>query len=181
MSLYLRLLITICTSFFNSKKHPALDPIRTNFRVLPNDLDILGHVNNGRYLTLMDLGRINLIGRSGLAKKMLPLKWYPLIGSVTMTYFRPLKMLQKYQIQTRLICWDEKWFFLEQKFLMKEFTVAIGIVRAQIHGPKGRVSPDLVLSLISDGTVLVSPKAPDWIEKFVEVQDQIARQGKSQL
>ncbi len=33
----------------------AVTEARTPFRVLPTDLDTLMHVNNGRYLTLMDL------------------------------------------------------------------------------------------------------------------------------
>ena len=30
-------------------------------RVWPNDLDTNAHMNNGRYLTLMDLGRFDLM------------------------------------------------------------------------------------------------------------------------
>ena len=32
-------------------------------RVLPNDLDLLWHMNNGRYLSLMDQGRVDLMVR----------------------------------------------------------------------------------------------------------------------
>lgn len=35
-------------------------------RVWPHDLDIWGHVNGGRYLTLSDLGRLDFTVRTGL-------------------------------------------------------------------------------------------------------------------
>lgn len=34
-------------------------------RVWPTDLDVQRHMNNGRYLSLMDLGRMDLLVRSG--------------------------------------------------------------------------------------------------------------------
>ncbi len=38
-------------------------------RVLPNDLDPSLHMNNGRYLAIMDLGRIDLLIRSGIGPR----------------------------------------------------------------------------------------------------------------
>ncbi|NCD21010.1 MAG: thioesterase, partial [Actinobacteria bacterium] len=32
------------------------DVARTPFRVLPTDLDLLFHMNNGKYLSILDLG-----------------------------------------------------------------------------------------------------------------------------
>ena len=39
------------------------DQAVTPMRVLPNDLDLLWHMNNGRYLSLMDQGRVDLMVR----------------------------------------------------------------------------------------------------------------------
>ena len=47
------------------------DLIVRGLRVLPNDLDINGHMNNGRYLTIVDLMLVEYFGRSGFAKAML--------------------------------------------------------------------------------------------------------------
>jgi len=53
---------------------PRLDPHevgRLTFRVLPTDLDVLGHMNNGVYLSIMDLGRMDLLQRSGVWSRLL--------------------------------------------------------------------------------------------------------------
>ena len=40
------------------------------FRVSPGDIDVNRHMNNGRYLTIMDLGRIDVLIRTGLWREM---------------------------------------------------------------------------------------------------------------
>ena len=45
-----------------------LDESAVGFRVLPGDLDVNVHLNNGRYLALMDLGRFDLLIRGGLLR-----------------------------------------------------------------------------------------------------------------
>ena len=44
-------------------------------RVLPNDLDTNLHLNNGRYLTLMDLGRVDLMLRMGVMGELRRRRW----------------------------------------------------------------------------------------------------------
>ena len=57
MNLWLRLLLRSLTLSFRAPV-PPLGPCLTRFRVLPLDLEPLGHVNNGRYLTWLDLARV---------------------------------------------------------------------------------------------------------------------------
>lgn len=67
MNLALRLLIVIIGTAFRPRLAP--DSIsRIRGCVLPNDLDLNFHMNNGRYLTVLDLGRIDFLLRIGLAK-----------------------------------------------------------------------------------------------------------------
>lgn len=67
MNLIFRLIRVIVHAVFREKLGP-FDESKVNFRVLPNDLDLNFHMNNGRYLTLMDLGRIDYFVRCGIAK-----------------------------------------------------------------------------------------------------------------
>lgn len=98
------------------------------------------HMNNGRYLTLMDLGRLQLMMRTGLAKHILKNGWMPVLGAVSMRYRRPLAPLQRFALTTRLISWDEKWFYIEHRFLVGEEVMAVATVRAAILG-KGKSLP----------------------------------------
>jgi len=49
VNLYLRLLLTIFKALWAPRIKPG-DSIELRLRVLPNDLDLNGHMNNGRYL-----------------------------------------------------------------------------------------------------------------------------------
>lgn len=62
MNLIWRFLYTIITSRFQ-KKVSLFEVTRTRFRVLPTDIDILLHMNNGRYFSMADLARLNYIMR----------------------------------------------------------------------------------------------------------------------
>ena len=60
MKLYLRLLHLWLLGRRRSRVS-VMGPVRTPFRVWPTDLDLLRHVNNGVYLTIMDIGRLDLL------------------------------------------------------------------------------------------------------------------------
>ena len=79
--------------FLRHRARPRLgiwDTARTPFRVLPTDLDLLRHMNNGTYLTLMDLGRMDLMLRSGVWKIVSDQGWYPVVAGQTISYRRSL-------------------------------------------------------------------------------------------
>ncbi|KAG1647619.1 hypothetical protein GQR58_030448 [Nymphon striatum] len=60
-----------------SPKSEVMDETRMHLHVLPTDLDIAVHMNNGRYLTLADLGRWDMMIRNGFWKTM------PAISAIT--------------------------------------------------------------------------------------------------
>ena len=79
MNLYLRLLWTLLRSW----RLPAIrfgDTVERRLRVLPNDLDVNGHMNNGRYMTITDLALIEYFARAGFLKLALRRGWRPMLG-----------------------------------------------------------------------------------------------------
>jgi acyl-CoA thioesterase FadM len=94
------------------------DVSRMNLRVMPTDLDVLNHVNNGVYLSLMDLGRMDLLVRSGAWKRFKELGYYPVVASETITFRRSLQPWQKYVLETRAVSYDVKAVFIEQRFVV---------------------------------------------------------------
>ena len=79
MNLYFRLILIIIDSFFK----PKIDfdrELSLNLRVMPNDLDLNSHLNNGRYLTLLDLASIALFLRSGIFKRLFSPASNPLLA-----------------------------------------------------------------------------------------------------
>lgn len=163
MNLFLRLFFVLFTGLFR-KRLKVLDSSRLNLLVFPNDLDIYGHMNNGRYLTLMDLGRIDWIVRTGLGKTADKNGWKPLVAAVKMNYKKSFLVFQTFELRTRILGWDAKWFFIEQVFEKNGLVHATGIVKGLFRGPDGNVPTQLVLSQIEKD--ILSPELPSVIQGF---------------
>ena len=85
VNLYLRLLLMTLRTRAGRGDRPLSiwDTAATAFRVAPTDLDLLGHMNNGRYLTIMDLARLDLMTRSGFWARLRRRGWYPVVAGQT--------------------------------------------------------------------------------------------------
>jgi len=150
VNLWLRLLWLLLAGPRRSSV-PPLGPCQTAFRVLPTDLDVLRHVNNGIYLSIMDLARVDLMIRAGLARKLRAQGWYPVVVAQTIRFRRSLTLFQAFTIETRVLGWDEKAFVLEQRFGRGTELVANAVVRARFLSRAGdRISPRDVLALAGE-------------------------------
>lgn len=150
-------------------------------RVLPNDLDINLHMTNGRYLMLMDLGRFDLIVRMGLLREIVRRRWRPIVGSLTIRFRRSLNPFQSYELRTRLVCWDEKWFFIEQQFERGSEIAATAVVKGLFRDSGGNVPPQEVVNLTGDS--IASPPMPEAVaewqasEAMMREEQQASRAG----
>lgn len=97
-------------------KVPLFAEVRTDFRVHPHDLDTNLHLNNGRFLTLMDLGRLDWLGKTGLMWPVTRRRYLVVLGASQMVYLRSLQLFQRFQLYTRLESFDAKWFVMAQRF-----------------------------------------------------------------
>ena len=165
LNLFFRLLLLVLSMPFK-KPLGLLDSAELRFRVFPNDLDIYGHMNNGRYLTLMDLGRMDWIWRTGLGRAARKNRWNPLVASSTIRYKKSLTLWKRFTLRTRVIGWDEKWFYIEQVFKRRERTVATAVVKGLFRGPAGNVLPEEVIRAM--GQKVDSPSLPDLVRLWVE-------------
>src|SRR5215218_2972154 len=126
---------------------PMLGPCRTPFRVMPTDLDVLRHMNNGVYLSLMDLARVDLMRRAGLLRHLRANGWYPVVAAETIQFRRSLRPFDRFDIVTRVLTWDERSFLIEQCFERGGEVVARALVRAQfLRRGSGGVPPTELLA-----------------------------------
>ena len=180
MNLYLRLLWLLLTFRFRARLVPPLDVSRLRLRVLPNDLDLNLHMNNGRYLTLMDLGRVDLMLRGGLWRKVIENRWMPVMSSAIIRFRRELKPFQSFCVETRILYWSEKRFVMEQKFVARDtsgspFTAALALVRGGIYSRANRTFVDVAEVFASIGYRGVSPRITGEIETFLRADDALKR------
>jgi acyl-CoA thioesterase FadM len=142
MNLIFRMLWVILMSKFRGRLEIGNFVSVLNLHVLPNDIDINFHMNNGRYLTICDLNRIDVFARSGLLKAMFKRNWIPVIAEHTMTYKKPLNIFERYEVKLEVLRWDEKFFYMVHTFKVGERVVAEGTSKGCVYARgKGVVSP----------------------------------------
>ncbi len=145
MNLIFRMLWVWLLSLRRERLPVGVSESRLRLITLPNDLDLNLHMNNGRYLTIADLSRIDLFLRTGLATVMRKERWAPIISEHTMSYKRSLKLFQKFEAVMQLTHWDERCFYMSHQFLVGERLVAEGKSVGVIRGRDGVVAPETVL------------------------------------
>lgn len=169
MNLYFRLIRVLVSALFRHRDLTALDDSVLHFRVWPNDLDPNWHVNNGRYLTVMDLGRIDLTVRMGFLHLVFGRRWMPVLGGAMVSFQRPLKPFQGYTLRTRLVAWDDKWLYLEQRFESEGKLVAMGVVRGLIRGPDRSIPTAEVMHEV--GFDHPSPAIPEHVRRWIAADE----------
>lgn len=159
MNLYIRLLKTFLVSYWQGRARLA-DVLELHFRVWPNDLDFNLHMNNGRYLTLMDLGRMQFILRTGLMGFVVRERWMPMVGAAHFRFRRSLAPFQKFTLESRLLSWDEKWVYFEQRFVSRGELVGIGHVKGLIRDRNGNIPTQRLLELMGEPQAVPNGPVP---------------------
>ena len=163
MNLFFRLIAVLLFSRFRSKVG-ILDECTTPFRVVPTDLDVLMHMNNGVYLSLQDLARMDYMIRAQALKKISEQGWYPVVASEMIRFRRSLGLFKKFELKTRLISWDDRYLYLEHKFVCQGEVMALGMIRARFLSKKGgAVSPQELMKVLN-----LDLKAPEFPAHLTE-------------
>jgi acyl-CoA thioesterase FadM len=143
----------------------VLDESLLRLRVWPTDMDLNFHLNDGRYISLSGLGRIDLMLRTGVLRRGVRRGWYPVVGAVTIRYRREIKSLEKFSLRSRIVGWDDKWMYFEHRFEKNGELAAIAYARGVLRTRDGAVPTRDVLALV--GHTEPSPPLPDIVGKFL--------------
>ena len=176
MNLILRMLRVLIAARFRPRVS-ALEETVVAFRVWLNDLDPLLHMNNGRYLTIMDLGRNDAYIRSGMSALVRRRGWFPVVAGETIRFRESLNPLQRYDLRTRLVGWDERSFYIRQVFVVGEREAAVAIVRIRfLRRSGGTVDADEVAAALLPG--VASPALPDYVTTWRESESELIRDAR---
>jgi acyl-CoA thioesterase FadM len=166
MNLYLRLFVLLLRMIGLPRK-TLLEESRVAFCVLPTDCDFNFHMNNGRYLTFMDLGRLHLLAQLRLLGIMIGRRWRPVLAAADINFIRQLAPLQKFDLVTRIVTWDEKYAYLEQRFESGGVLCAHAYVKGLFLDARGRVPNSTVVGALGhDGA---PPPCPEELRIWVEL------------
>jgi acyl-CoA thioesterase FadM len=146
----------------------AVDAVtQVRMRVLPNDLDFNLHLNNARYLALCDIAGVGFVIRVGLGRHMVSSRLRPLIGGRIIRFRFGLRAFERFTVSTRVLCWDDKWFYFEQRMETKRGIAAIvltkGLVRDSVRGET--IRPDEIVRSLggSQRTFGITPEVSQWL------------------
>jgi len=154
-----------------------------NLRAGFNDIDHYGEINNGRQLTLMDLGRYDLGVRVGLMKLIAKKKWGLAVGGISIRYRRRIPFLKRYSLKTRVMGHDGRWFYFLQEMWCEDKICSSALVKAGIISKSGLVLAQEVLEEFPD-TEWKEP-LPEWVEAWIDAESKrpwpSSKDGSSQV
>jgi len=169
MNLYLRLLRMLFTSLWKPREDPSHEVI-SRFRVWPHDLDVFGHMNNGRYLQIMDVARVDWMRRTRILDAIVEQRCGALLGGVVARFCRSLSLFEPYCVHTSLVAWESRWAFLQHRFTTPDGElIAVGYTRAALRNQRGWVTPQQILDRIRPGMIPTDP--PPLVKQWLAVDD----------
>jgi acyl-CoA thioesterase FadM len=169
MVVLFRFLFALLKSRFR-RRVGILDDCIIAMRVWPNDLDLNMHVNGGRYLSLMDIGRVEILARTRMLRPVIKRGWRPMVGATFIRYRKSLLPFERFTVRSHILCWDEKWLYFEHSIERRGEVVCHAYVRGLMRGREGNVKPDELLALAGKEE-MQSPPMPEAIEKWRALLD----------
>lgn len=144
---FVRIAVVVFRTVFR-QRIGVLDESVLKLRVWPNEADV-SNVSQSVYPLYMELSRWDLVLRVGLIKVMWRERCIGLLGGQAIQFLKPLKRFQAFTLRSRIIGWDEKWAFFEQKIESKGQLYAICHARIVFIGrDKKRVTPSKLSAII---------------------------------
>lgn len=117
------------------------------YRVLPYDLDWNMHLNNAKYFTAMELGRIKYALGCGLWPNS---KLTPLLFGISFRFRRAVKAFDCMKVTTKFLNYDERFVYLEQTCSVNGRCVGRGVAKVGFVDNKGIQSSDAWLPMLND-------------------------------
>ena len=157
MNLFFRLILTLIKCFFIRKKK-VMESAYLSFRVLPFDCDINIHLTNSRYLSFMDLGRLYLIAqKQNVFRTMLKYRWQPVISDLEIKFIKSVKPFARIILQTRVLTWDDRYLYLEQRLFDKHTLYSIAIIKGTFVEKGQRVPMSRIVAIAGEPNLKAPP------------------------
>ena len=161
--------IRLFVQLFKHRNSPPLPVTGTHVSqhmCLPWDIDLWMELNNGRTLTLYDLGRTSAAQRAGLVKVLRQQRWGLTMAGASVRYRRRIRTFETIEMKSRLAWWDDKFFYIEQSMWKKDGECANHIVyRSAVTSKTGIVEPQKVVDMIDADAQ--KPPTPEWITAWI--------------
>jgi acyl-CoA thioesterase FadM len=126
-------------------------------------------MNNGRQLTVMDLGRFDLGVRTGLMRIAHRNNWGFTVAGASVRYRHRIRPFSRVNLHSRLIGHDERWFYFQQENRCRGRVCSSALIRAAVTSKTGLVPVADVLDAM--GASHWNPSLPEWVKAWIEADD----------
>lgn len=141
----------------------------THYRCMPWDIDMFMEMNNGRILTLYDLGRFDLSIRTGLAKVLKERNWGLVVASSTIRYRRRVRVFDRVTMHTRVAAFEGRWVYIEQSMWVKGQPASSVLLRTGVTESGKVIDSKEVLAALDVAESAVEPT--EWVREWIATED----------
>jgi len=132
------------------------------------DIDVFWELNNGRHLSLMDMGRFDLAVRSGFLRAVHREGWGLTVGGASVRFRHRVPPFSRICLRSRMVGHDDRWFYFHQKIERGERLCSAAVVRTAVIA-KGRLVP-VARVLEALGTPASTQGLPEWVQAWIEAE-----------
>ena len=134
---------------------------RLPLRVWPSQIDINLHMNQSVFAKMLEVGRLDLVVRSGALKAWQEKGVNVVVAHQNITYRRELRLGTRYLLDTRPVALDGRLMLLDGYFLVGDRVHAMSRVGLLSVGPEGVLTAEQVAEMATP--FLVDPLVvEDW-------------------
>lgn len=135
---------------------------------MPWDLDGFGELNNGRVLTLYDLGRFGMGVRIGLMRALRRRRWGLAVAGASLRYRRRVTAFRRIEMRTRLAGWDGRFFYIVQSMWVEGECCSQALLRtAVVAGGRAVPAAEVAAEM---GHAGAAPVMEDWIVAWIAAE-----------
>lgn len=155
-----------------ARKLPPMNPLDvhvSHHRCRLVDCDIFGEMNNGRILTLYEMGRFEAAVRMGLWALLKKKRWGLTVAGTSIRYRRRIRPFEAYETRTRIATWDDRFFYIEQGMFKPNGECASHVLFRTAVVEKGKAVPSA--RLVEELNVTdPRPQPAPWINNWIEAE-----------
>ncbi len=145
---------------------PALGTHVSYHRCWPQDLDLFMEMNNGRILTMLDLGRTTLAYRAGLLGALRQKRWGLTMAGVSVRYRKRIRPFVKFRTVSKAVGWDHRFMYLDQSIWIGDECAVQALYRSAATDKNGLIPPERVFEVM--GFDEPQPQLPDWVQAWID-------------
>lgn len=171
MVLVFRIILGVIRGLLRRNRRALFEDSVIRLRVLPTDADLYFHLNNGRYLSISDLGRLDLAMGNGLSSVMMKNRWFPVVATSMARFRFSIGLFQRFTLRTRIVGWDAKWLYIVHWFELDGRAAATILLKAVFLERRKTIPPARLFEEM--GIVAEPERLPEWIRHWIETEEAI--------